>query len=214
MPFRDDTPFEHLVEVFQGLLAAKRKATSPAAKAWGHRILNWSCRHLEDFIAPEVSVAAYQRAMADGCGDPRDIKWGAQKVKLKDPERKIYMYEHALTVSEMIRRLEALGENPADEKVLAIIKQMELVWILRSEDDALNKLGWKSRRPPNPMDAYVEAKIEIQPPRWPPAASVISETGAILNETDFDAFLDGMKSVEPTEKLSDLLALGKSIRDE
>jgi len=162
MPFVPETPFEHLTDVFVDLLAHKRRAPTSIGTNWNHGNLNWACREIGKFITPAVSVAAYRHAIENQLPDPRTVRWGEQSRRLKDPGRRIFVLEHLLPVSDMIYRLEALGERASTAEIRAIIELYDLVWILRIEDDRLNQLRYRNRRPNDPLDAYRAAGILIQ----------------------------------------------------
>jgi hypothetical protein len=161
MPFKPDTPRDYIVGVFAGLLAAKRDAPDSDAEKWSYGNLNWACRELAHFVAPSVSLAAYEYARANHCADPRTVKWGQQGHLLNDPDRTIFQLEHLLPVSDMIGRLVALEHNPSATQILNVIDLYDVVWILGEENKELNRLGYRSKRPPNPLDAYTTAGIGI-----------------------------------------------------
>jgi hypothetical protein len=61
----------------------------------------------------------------------------------------------------MIGRLVALEHNPSATQILNVIDLYDVVWILGEENKELNRLGYRSKRPPNPLDAYTTAGIGI-----------------------------------------------------
>ena len=123
----------------------------------------WACRETYLLLEPDVSEKAYKQAMDTLNIDPRMVRWSEQAIKLQDPKRATYHLEHLLPVSEMIRRLKALGDNPSDEAILKIVKLANVVWILVEEDTALTLAKYRSKRPLNPLDAYAEVGITIRP---------------------------------------------------
>lgn len=84
-----------------------------------------------------------------------DENWDSQNKF--DKGRKIFHYEHLLTVSDllnMIIKTSNIGE------IQEILKQAKVIWILKTENKILNNLGYiKTRK--NPIEAYREAGIEI-----------------------------------------------------
>jgi hypothetical protein len=73
-----------------------------------------------------------------------------------DPGRALFIVEHRATVSSLKQKcIEAVNL----EGVLDVLeKEIDVVWILREEDEELTRLGYRSKRP---ASAYEEARIEI-----------------------------------------------------
>ena len=102
-----------------------------------------------------MSVAARSRALR--LNPPVDLAamtWHDQDKF--DPGREIFILEHRATVSSLKRRCLAAASQDAVLDVLEA--EIDVVWILRDEDDELTRLKYVSKRP---STAYDEAKIEI-----------------------------------------------------
>jgi hypothetical protein len=102
-----------------------------------------------------VSEAALERALREQILDLGEKRWSDQRKF--DPDRKIFIVEHMVPVKMLRRKCLDAGD---EEAVLAVlVSDIRVVWILRTEDDALTALGYRSERPPT---AYEEAGIRIR----------------------------------------------------
>ena len=72
-----------------------------------------------------------------------------------DPKRKIFHYEHCVTIKEL--RLAVLNSN---EDIQKIIKREVVCWILKEENKILDK-KYKSSRPGGWKRCYKDCGIEI-----------------------------------------------------
>ncbi len=73
-----------------------------------------------------------------------------------DPGRERFLVEHRATVSSL--RARCLEQGSAEAVLDVLLREIEVVWILREEDEKLNELRYRSKRP---STAYDDAKIEI-----------------------------------------------------
>jgi hypothetical protein len=73
-----------------------------------------------------------------------------------DPGRELFIVEHRATVSSLKQR--CLGAATVEGVLDVLEKEIDVVWILREEDDELTRLKYRSKRP---ASAYQEATIEI-----------------------------------------------------
>ncbi len=96
-----------------------------------------------------------------GLGDLRRFHWDHQVAKMKDPNRKIFHWEHFVPVSVLRRRLIALPDSTA-VAILPVLASAEIAWILKEEDAQLRQLGFGSDRE-DPIAAYLAAKLEFEP---------------------------------------------------
>jgi hypothetical protein len=108
-----------------------------------------------NFVVPRVSVAA-MRAAARCKIDLRTKNWHDQ-VRF-DRGRRVFHLEHLVPVSA-IRK--ACLERESEAGVLEVLcTRLQIVWILKTEDAKLTKLGYRSDRS-EPEAAYRAAGIEI-----------------------------------------------------
>ena len=128
-------------------------------RIWYENMLEYACRKMEEFVDPEVSVAAQKEAKKlqlrlseyRYCDQPKF-----------DKGREVFHWEHVMPVSEMKRRL--VGDETriaTKEDVMSVLKRTDIAWILKDEDRKLVSYGYRSSRLENPWEAYDKAKIEI-----------------------------------------------------
>lgn len=121
-----------------------------------------------NFLVPEVSVAAAQRALAKGL-DLRQMDWHDQHRF--DPGRVEFHFEHMVPVAAIRARC-LQARTVAD--VLAVLRDsLRVAWILKDEDARLTAMGYRTNRP-DPESAYRMANIalsardpEVPAPREP-----------------------------------------------
>jgi len=102
-----------------------------------------------------MSVAAHTKALElEKPVNLAEMTWHDQEKF--DQGREVFIVEHRATVSFLKRRCLAAADHDAVLEVLE--KEIDVVWILREEDDELTRLKYVSKRPPT---AYDEAKIEL-----------------------------------------------------
>jgi hypothetical protein len=117
--------------------------------------LSYDIRKYSDLISPEVSIQAKQEADRIGV-DLLTQEWRNQPRF--DPGRALFVFEHMATISS-IREQCMLAQSESDVADI-LRKRARVVWILRTEDEKLNSLGFKSNRA-NPEGAYHSAGIEL-----------------------------------------------------
>ena len=111
---------------------------------------------------PEVSTRAQQTASEKGLGDLRHFRWKDQPGKMKDPGRKIYHWEHVLPVSQiMLLLLEGTSEDYNLDRMISLLRSVDIAWILKEENAELTRLDFSTRRPIIPWLAYKEANITM-----------------------------------------------------
>jgi hypothetical protein len=130
-------------------------------RSWCLSVLDIACRHIEEFVIPEVSIRAHREAEALGLGDLSTYRWTDQTDHMGDKGRRVFHWEHVLPVSEMKRRLLAISEPDINE-IVYILKSADVAWILKEEDADLTRLKLSQRRDGNPWDAYRKAGIEMR----------------------------------------------------
>ncbi len=108
-----------------------------------------------NFVSPGVSQAALDLANTMGV-DLCSKSWHEQPRF--DPRRKMFHLEHMVPVSKV---RELCRDAKSEDAVLEILlKNLRCIWILKSEDRELTRLGYRSRRT-NPEAAYKEARINL-----------------------------------------------------
>ena len=159
---------DDVTKAIRSLLKIYHEAAAPETKQWLRSSLTWPIRYLERFVThARVSVKAQEAA---GAMDLSQCKWNQQPSLLDDPERELFHYEHMYPVSQMREKLIELSDPGREVSEDQIIKEIEseldkfdIAWVLKEEDNKLNEMGYQSKRPPNPLDAYREAGIVLLP---------------------------------------------------
>jgi hypothetical protein len=117
-------------------------------------------RSLEFISDIDVSEKAQNKADELGIGNLNQYVWKDQtkKGKMNDIGRKIFHWEHFYPVQQIINELSTLKEL-SDENIYRIIRKTKICWILKEENEVLNKIA-KSNRP-NPEHSYHLANIKL-----------------------------------------------------
>ena len=105
-----------------------------------------------------ASVNAQKQADELGIGDLRRFDWGDQPVRMKDPGRKIFHFEHTIPMNNIV---ESILESNCETSIRSHIMKIKIAWILKEEDRLLTKGidgSWKSKRP---EDAYKRLNIQL-----------------------------------------------------
>jgi len=111
-----------------------------------------------DLISPKVSKAAKREADRIGVVAIHTMGWQSQKDF--DPGRKTFHWEHFTPVSTIQELCEKAN---SEEDVFDVLRRhLQIVWILKREDEELTRLGFRSKRP-DPHKAYLDAEIELLP---------------------------------------------------
>ncbi len=158
---------QEVVPILRALVELHQKANREnreELKVWSDYALHWSCRRLEAFLTEvKASKAAKAKAAKMKIGDIGHYSWDDQtkKKKMRDAGRKIFHYEHVYPVSQLRYALLAL-DSPTDEQVFALVKKMDVAWILKEECELLDKNGYRSERPDEDLwRPFRELGIEI-----------------------------------------------------
>jgi hypothetical protein len=163
---------ESVICVIHGLLKAYHSSdTDVLTKKWIKEFLKWPLRYLEMFIArPKVSKEAREKALQiDSDLDLSECSWKDQKTIMRDPDRSIFHYDHIYPVSQLRDTLIDLSDPHQEDKSDATINEeiekelskVGIAWILKSEDKLLNNAGYRSKRPPDPLEAYGKVGIDF-----------------------------------------------------
>ncbi len=160
MPIRDKQVIPVIANAISGLALAYRDASPPSLKKYLRSTIGHMCRELEDFVEPRISVAAENKAKELGLSvDLRQCHWDDQTTKMKDIGRKIFHWEHIVTVGDLTENVLTL-RSPSQEAVEEILRTADIAWILKAEDDRLDLLGYRSKRR-DPMECYEKAEIRF-----------------------------------------------------
>ena len=159
MPFRNSEIINELAPTFLALLSGYHSSTSESSKTWFTSLINHACRELEDFIEPKVSVKALDLARSMNLGDLRECHWDHQVRRMKDPDRRLFHWEHFVPVSVLRKRLLGLTD-PTASTVVSVLSSADIAWILKSEDVELSRRGYRSDRE-TPNDAYLASGIHF-----------------------------------------------------
>jgi hypothetical protein len=117
--------------------------------------IKWDIKIASNLRAPSQSQAA--RQVAEGRAvDLSALTWGYQPSV--DPGRETFALEHFRPVSQLRDRCLALSS--AEQVLDVLVNELEVVWVLRTEDNKLNELGYRSNRP-SPELAYKDAGIVV-----------------------------------------------------
>ena len=110
------------------------------------RIIDMSC------VLDQASHKAINLARQNNI-DLSVMNWNNQPKF--DPGRKLFVFEHKTPINMLV---EKMIQKP--NEILQVLEEMDSVWITREEDNMLNSLGYRTKRP-DPDKAYSEASITI-----------------------------------------------------
>ena len=128
---------------------------TPRERARVREAIAGDIRKFSDLRAPEASDAAL--ALAETLGvDIRRFGWHHQ-YKF-DPDRRQFLLEHVVPVREIGDRCCAAA---SEAEVANCLAEARVAWILRTEDEELRRLGYRSKRP-DPAKAYSDAGISLE----------------------------------------------------
>lgn len=127
-------------------------------------LLDRCLRVASHLIPPCASESAIARAEKHGVDlfklREKDRNKVEKKIKLTNKEdREKFILEHFNPVNQIIKSI--IAEKSITLKTCEkALEKLKVVWILKSEDDLLNKNGHRKNRP-NPENAYKRARIKI-----------------------------------------------------
>jgi hypothetical protein len=128
-----------------------------------NHLMDRCLRVASHLIPPDASQAAICRAKNHGLDifklrekDRNKVEENIKKSDINDKEK--FILEHYVPVNQIIKEVKIQGGGlDACKKA---IDSLRVVWVLKSEDDALNKNGHRKKRP-DPMKAYQDAGIIV-----------------------------------------------------
>jgi hypothetical protein len=166
MAIQASANLDPIASVICQVVALLEQSDSSATRSWCDSVFTHACRQIECFIDPEVSVAAAEVASQRGY-DLSKQRWGFQDHHLVDGERKkLFHWEHVLPVAELKRRTISLGQARSTQSVSSLLAQSDIAWILKTENDVLDKGIFRHQRPGDPWDAYRALGIRIRGKPW------------------------------------------------
>jgi hypothetical protein len=127
-------------------------------KGYIKEIITRTIRMVESVSPLDVSKKAQEKADMMGIGSLYQYGWLDQKRRngMQDYNREIFHWEHFYPIQQQVDELLAL-EELTDEAIYHIIRRGKICWILKEENQILDRIA-KSKRP-NPEEAYQQAGI-------------------------------------------------------
>jgi hypothetical protein len=132
-------------------------------------LLDRCLRVASHLIPPDASTSAIKRAEKHGIDlfklREKDRNKVEKQIKSKDKDdREKFILEHFTPVNQIIKSIIA-EKNVHLNTYESALAKLKVIWVLKSEDDKLNKNGHRKNRP-NPEDAYQKAGIKILTNRY------------------------------------------------
>lgn len=162
MPLKETESLDVIIRSLKMLATEYQASNCPESKKWLKHVITQGFRQIEKFITPRASVAAQKKADELDIGLLKHYVWNDQEVKMKDPDRKIFHFEHVYPVGDMFRDLMKL-EELSDKNIESILVKADIAWILKSENQKLDASGERSNRPENPWESYEKCNIPMLP---------------------------------------------------
>jgi hypothetical protein len=122
------------------------------------KILTSMCRELEKLVRVGKSRRAQDNAAELGLGDLSSYAWD-DRQKLAGKYKEGFHFEHTVTVGEMVTTLLALSE-PTIVAVEQILATARVTWVTKEENQRLDDLGYRSKRP-DWRKAYADSRITL-----------------------------------------------------
>jgi hypothetical protein len=136
-------------------IALRTLELTPQQRARLKESIGDDIRKATDLLTPAVSKAAHGRASRLGI-DLCTQGWHGQPKF--DAGRKVFHFEHCVTVAEL-RRL-CMEQRSVRDVLRVLSTKPRTVWVLKEEDRRLTAQGHKSNRP-DPLAAYRKAGIAL-----------------------------------------------------
>jgi hypothetical protein len=167
MALLPNAPLVQVAEILVEVLHLSESTTSPEMRAWCNSVFAHACRQLECFVVPEVSVLADEKSRQLRCGDLAEKRWGFQACETVDGEAvKLFHWEHVLPVAELRRRINRLGPARTVQAVAKELRAADIAWVLKSENDKLDRAGFRHERDGDPWEAYRLLGIRMRGQQW------------------------------------------------
>jgi hypothetical protein len=151
---------DELLRVFAESIHAKSRALNNLELNTNERnriseSISDDIKKCSNFLVPEASEAALKKAERLNI-DLYSRNWHNQSKF--DPGREVFHVEHVMPVAALRER--CLSCRSPEGVLEVLTSTLRVAWILKSEDRALTRLGYRSKRP-FPDAAYVEAGIKL-----------------------------------------------------
>jgi|SRR6516162_6820892 len=95
-----------------------------------------------------------------GIGDLSQFQWRDQPIRMRDPNRRIFHFEHTKPVHDLTKEILAI-KNPDIITIEKILMRASITWITKDEDRRLKRF----QRSENPLEDYAKAGIRLLPER-------------------------------------------------
>jgi len=156
---------EKFIEVMSHLVSEMVKISPKysddrAARNGLNALIMTLCRNMEDVVPRNVSVKAAARGRELGVRDLRKFHFDHGGKIPGGRKKSLLHWEHWMPVAEMKRELLELV-NPTPEECRKVLSKSRICWIMKDENDELDRRGFKSVRP-DPEGAYKIAGIEFE----------------------------------------------------
>lgn len=152
-----DSKFQDFVDILKVLLPIYKNDQS---KGYIKEIIIRTLRMVESVLPMDVSRKAQEVADSMGIGSLYQYGWLKQNKKngMKDYDRSIFHWEHYVPIQQQLNELLNLKEIN-DNDIYNIIRKGKICWILKKENEILDKIARSNR--PNPEETYRQAGIEL-----------------------------------------------------
>lgn len=152
-----DSKFQDFVDILKVLLPIYKNDQS---KGYIKEIIVRTLRMVESILPMDVSKNAQEVADSMGIGPLYQYGWLKQNKKngMKDYDRSIFHWEHYVPIQQQLNELLELNEIN-DDAIYQIIKKGKICWILKKENEVLDKIARSNR--PNSEETYRQAGIEL-----------------------------------------------------
>ena len=149
-----DSKFQDFVDILKVLLPIYKNGR----KRYIKDIIVRTLRMVESILPMDVSKGAQEVADSMGIGSLYQYGWLEQNKKnvMKDFHRSIFHWEHYIPIQQQLNDLLEFKEID-DNAIYQVINRGKICWILKKENDALDKIARSIR--PNPEEAYLQVGI-------------------------------------------------------
>jgi hypothetical protein len=153
---------DQLLRIFAGSILAKARALKTLELNRKQRTglretITAEIRACGRLLYPEVAEAS-EAAIREAAGRGVNLWVHTWRTQRKfDPDRAVFHWEHVNPIACIQKRCEAAE---SEEEILDALAGLRIAWILKREDQQLNRLGFRSNRP-DPEAAYRAAGIVL-----------------------------------------------------
>lgn len=159
MPSLDELLKPFAESIFIKVTAARKMNLEGSQLARFEESVMDDIKKVSNFVPRKVSEAAYHEAIRRGV-DLGEMNWHNQPSFDSGRTNGTFHHEHRVPVSAL--RAECFQQQSVDGILEVLRNKLQVVWILKSEDAELTRLGFKTLRP-DPDEAYRQAQIVLRP---------------------------------------------------